>query len=88
MIGTARIGDLAGDALAFAGEALTLTLTRAFAPGAPIRVRLVIDGADFTVEARAIGSKRRDDGTFEVRVRLVNLSREDRLRLEATNATR
>ena len=67
-----------GEALAFAGEVLTCALPRAFAPGAPIELSVVAEGEAVALRAKSIGSKRRDDGRFEVRMRLVNLRREHR----------
>ena len=55
---------------------------RPHAPGAPIRTTVVLPDGPLSIDARSIGSKRRDDGTFDVRMRLINLRREDRLRLE------
>ncbi|MEM9193016.1 MAG: hypothetical protein AAGF12_27830 [Myxococcota bacterium] len=49
---------------------------RAFAPGAPLKLALSV--APHTVEAKSLGSKRRDDGDFDVRLRLVNLTRTNR----------
>ena len=72
-------GALAGTAESWTGEVLVVSSPRAFAPGAPLRVEL---GA-LTVEAKSLGSKKRDDGRFEVRLRAVNLRREQRLALDA-----
>lgn len=71
------------EALGLAGNVLTLHSPHAFAPGSPIRfnVRLGVDERCF--EGRTIGSKRADDEIFEVRMRFVNLRREDREALTA-----
>ena len=61
----------------FDGNLLILHSPRAYAPGAPIRFALVLE-EDHPVEGRTIGSKRIDDGVFEVRLRFVNLRRADR----------
>lgn len=83
-IGPARIeGGGEGLALAMAGEIITLSLPRAFAPGAPFRGAVVLDDREITLEGRTVGSRKTPSGAFEVRVRLVNLRREDRLRLAA-----
>ena len=82
MIGALRVegaGD--GSALHMAGEVITLRLARAFAPGAPLRGVVALDGLEIAIEGRTVGSRKTSDGTFEVRVRLVNLRREDRERL-------
>jgi len=77
-----------GETLAFAGEILELCLPRAFAPGAPVRFDLALPeiGEPLALAGRTIGSKRREDGRFHVRVRLTNLRREARLSLEALAA--
>ncbi len=67
-----------GTAISLDGEILRVVSPRAFAPGAPV---------EFTVEAmhlraKSRGSRRRDDGSFDVRLRLVDLRRDDRGRLE------
>ncbi|MBX3274149.1 MAG: hypothetical protein KF729_28035 [Sandaracinaceae bacterium] len=68
-----------GEALAFDGEeVLACALDRAFAPGAPIELALSAGEAALALRGKAIGSKRRLDGRFDVRVRLVSLRREDR----------
>lgn len=56
------------------GERLTFACARAFAPGEP----LVLHVEERRFDAKAMGSKRREDGAFDVRVRLVNLTRDDR----------
>ncbi len=82
MIGAVRVeGGGEGQALSVAGEVITLTLPRAFAPGAPFRGAVLLEEREIALEGRTVGSRKTPDGTFEVRVRLVNLRREDRLRL-------
>jgi hypothetical protein len=66
------------EARAFDGALLTLWSPRAFAPGAPILFTATTEGDARPFEGRAIGSKRVDDAGFEVRLRFVNLRREDR----------
>lgn len=56
------------------GERLTFACARAFAPGEPLVFQ--VEGRRF--DAKAMGSKRREDGAFDVKVRLVNLRRDDR----------
>lgn len=72
-------GGLAGTAESWDGAVLVVTSPRAFAPGAPVRLELGALG----VEGKALGSKKRDDGSFEVRLRAVNLRREQRAALDA-----
>jgi hypothetical protein len=66
----------------FEGNVLTLHSPKAFAPGSPISFDTGDDEPKRAFEGRTIGSKRIDNGTFEVRLRLVNLWREHRLFLE------
>jgi hypothetical protein len=72
-----------GEALRLEGEVLVTVLARAFAPGAPVSFRATIDGQAIRLQAKTIGSKKRDDGRFDVRLRLTNLRREHRARLVA-----
>lgn len=71
-----------GEAVRVDGEVLEAVLPRAFAPGAPARMELDGD-APIPIEGKTIGSKRRDDGRFDVRMRLINLRREHRAALES-----
>ena len=66
------------EATAIDGNLLTLLSPRAFAPGAPIRFSTVDFEVERSLEGRTLGSKRVDAGHFEVRMRFVNLRREDR----------
>lgn len=66
-----------GEATAIDGNLLTFLSPRAFAPGAPIHFS-TLGEAERSLEGRTIGSKRVEDGRFEVRMRFVNLRREDR----------
>lgn len=70
-------GDNA-EARTFDGSILTFLSPRAYAPGAPIRFSTTSGGAVRSFEGRAIGSKRVDDERFEVRMRFVNLRRDQR----------
>ena len=62
----------------FDGNLLILSSPRAFAPGSPIRFTATTADDVRSFEGRAIGSKRVDEAHFEVRMRFVNLRREDR----------
>lgn len=64
--------------LAFDGNLMTLMSPAAFAPGSPIRFSATGEHADRNFEGRALASKRLEGEQFEVRLRLVNLRREDR----------
>ncbi len=66
------------EARTFDGALLTFSSPRAFAPGAPIRFTTTSEGDVRSFEGRALGSKRVDDARFEVRMRFVNLRRDDR----------
>lgn len=63
------------------GEIVELVSPRAFAPGAPLGLRARDPEGPLELRAKSLGSKRREDGRFDVRVRLVNLRRADRERL-------
>lgn len=70
-------------ALRYAEGIMALRSPRAFAPGSPIGLSFVVDGATRALEGRTVGSKRLDDTAFEVRFRLVNLRKADRETLVA-----
>jgi len=71
-------GGEGAEARTFDGSQLSFLSPRAFAPGAPIRFTVTTGGAVRGFEGRAIASKRVDDARFEVRMRFVNLRRDDR----------
>ncbi len=72
-----------GVAEAYAEGVLALVAPRAYAPGAPMSFDVVVEAsAALSLAGRAIGSKRRDDGRFSVRIRLTNLRRAEREALE------
>ena len=73
--------------VSYAGGILAVIDVRAHAPGAPIRATLALPDGPLKVDGRSIGSKRREDGGYDVRMRLTNLRREDRVRLERLLAT-
>ena len=68
-----------GTLLEHQGLVLRLRSPKAFPPGQPLTLQLP---PDITLEARAIGSKRLDDESFELRVRLINLRKDAREALE------
>lgn len=74
--------------VAFDGHVLSVDSPRPFAPGAPVslagRTADGSEGSEHRLEGRTIGSRRREDGRFEVRLRLVNLRRATRLALMAS----
>jgi hypothetical protein len=89
-----------GEAVRFEAEVLHLILPRAFAPGAPLPLRAVLGdrgagdpgagdsgvGEPLELAGKTLGSKRREDGRFDVRARLVSLRRTDRERLASALA--
>jgi hypothetical protein len=72
-----------GEALRLEGEVLHTVIDRAFAPGAPLGITLAVGDASLALAVKTIGSKRRDDGRFDVRLRLTNVRREEREILKA-----
>ena len=58
----------------FDGRLLHLICPRALAPGQPAQIRVLLDPV-VELGARSQGSKKREDGSFDVRFRLVNLTR-------------
>jgi hypothetical protein len=86
-----RIGtELIGAAVGCGPEVITFLSPKAFPPGQPLELTL-FPGADnaLKLQARSIGSKLQADQRFEVRARLINLSRNAREQLSAafSNAT-
>jgi hypothetical protein len=71
-----EVEDARGEAVAFDGQFLSIRLPKAFAPGQPLVVKFADTGAPIRLEGRSVGSKRLDDGQFEVRLRLVSARRE------------
>ena len=73
-----------GHALSLEGEErILLTANRAFAPGTPMELTMKLDSGPLLLQAKSLGSKRRHDGLFDVRARLVTLRRADRDLLRA-----
>jgi hypothetical protein len=78
-----RIGaDVVGVAVSSDANHLLFYSPKAFPPGQPLELTLWPDTPEaFNVEARSLGSKLRDDRRFEVRSKVINLSRERREKL-------
>jgi hypothetical protein len=74
-----RIGGGEGELVGYAKNVLELVAPMAFAPGQPARFEV----GELALEGRSLGSRRREDGRFVVRFRLISLRREDREKLEA-----
>ncbi len=62
----------------FEGNILTFVSPRAFAPGAPIQFGAFVGDHHRAFEGRSLGSRRIEGDRFEVRMRFVNLRRDDR----------
>jgi hypothetical protein len=58
----------------FDGKLFELNGPRAFAPGNPLVIELAL-GSGHTLELKSIGSKKRDDGRFDIRARATTLTK-------------
>jgi hypothetical protein len=76
-------GDLLGRAVAHEGELLVAVVPKAFPPGKPLELTLQLDAVALPLVCRVIGSKLREDGAFDLRMRLTNLRRGAREQLRA-----
>ncbi|HEX7478981.1 MAG TPA: hypothetical protein VF331_14340 [Polyangiales bacterium] len=74
--------EWSGTTTACDGHVLWAVSPKAFPPGQPVELVLLLDDGELELATRAIGSKKRDDGHFELRVRLVNLRKQARERLD------
>jgi hypothetical protein len=73
-----------GEAVDFDGKVLSARAPRAFAPGMPLQmIACPSSDSPLRLQGKSIGSRRSAEGPFEVRIRLVNLRRADRERLES-----
>lgn len=79
--------DILCTVVAFDGKFLSLRSDQAFAPGQPLALAVTIGDSVQRVEGRSQGSKRADDGLFDVQLRPVNLRRQTREALEAAFAS-
>ncbi len=79
-------GGEAAAVVSFDGSVVAIVSPRAFAPGAPVTLTVTLEDGDVQVDGRSLGSKRRDEGGFDVRLRTVSLRREHRERLAAALA--
>lgn len=68
------------------GERMVLDSSRAFAPGSPVAMRAQIGDEGLALLAKTSGSKRTEDGTFTVDVRVINFSKVQRTKVEAALA--
>lgn len=74
------VGEIVGggpmEMTSYDGAEITLVATVALAPGKPVRLRVTVGETALELEAKSHGSKRREDGRFEVRLRPVSWRRE------------
>ncbi|MBK8173048.1 MAG: hypothetical protein IPK60_22320 [Sandaracinaceae bacterium] len=75
-----------GEVSSWDGSTMTVLASGPYAPGAPTRMKIHLETTAVDVEARAKDSKRVADGRFQVRLRVINLRREQ-LELLATLST-
>jgi len=80
-----RIGaELSAAAVSCGPEIFTFLSPKAFPPGQPLELTLFPDTENaIKLQARCIGSKLQADQRFEVRARMINLSRSARQQLNA-----
>lgn len=74
------------DLVHFAGDVVLFVSERAFAPGKPLNVHAAFPESEVPFQLKVVGSRRREDSRFDVRARIVNLSRDLRERLQRTFA--
>jgi hypothetical protein len=67
-----------GRALAYADGVLRMVCERAHPPGQPLSLTLRAPDGELTLQGKSAGSKRRQDGAFDVLLKLVSLRREQR----------
>lgn len=72
-----------GQAVAFDGAVIECVVSIPQAPGRPVEVVLQFADGPLTLRTRSRGSRRVDEGRFQVKLRPVALRREERTRLEA-----
>lgn len=74
--------DLSAAAVGCKGELFVMLSPKAFPPGQPLELTLFPGSENaLKLQVRCIGSKLQPDQRFEVRARLINLSRPARQRL-------
>ena len=59
----------------------------AFPPGRPLALDLIVSDETLPLQGKAAGSKRRDDGRYDVKIRLHTLRRDQRARLSTLSWT-
>jgi hypothetical protein len=74
-------------AVEWKSDVLSLICPNAFAPGQPVELKAAGEGgAVIALIGKSGGSKKREDGAFDVKLRLHSLRREQRAWLDATFA--
>jgi hypothetical protein len=71
-----------GRALAYADGVLRMVCERAHPTGQPLSLTLHAPGGELSLQGKSAGSKRRQDGRFDVQLKLVSLRREQRSALQ------
>ncbi len=83
-----KLGDGADvEVIGLQSEILALVASRAFAPGYPIELVGACNDVSLSFAGRTVDSKIREDGRFDVRLRLVNLRRGQRIAMSEHFAT-
>ena len=80
-------GDARAVGLDVQAEVLHLVAERAFPPGRPLALDLIVSDETLPLQGKAAGSKRRDDGRYAVKIRLHTLRRDQRARLSTLSWT-
>lgn len=73
-----ELADGDGEVVAFEGEWLSCVLSRAFAPGSPVSLKILLEAGPLAVRGKAARSRRLEDGRFAVKLRGVSLHRGQR----------
>jgi hypothetical protein len=82
-------GGAEGRALSYSSNlVLGLVAAQAYAPGQPLVFELRLGESWVSLSGKSQGSRARDEGGFELKVRLTNLRREARLALEQAFSAR
>ena len=78
-----RLGDEEGRVVSLVGEVLEIHASGSHPPGQPVEVVLRLPDGALALKAKSRGSRRLDAETFAVTLRLVELRRRDRARIES-----
>lgn len=86
MIATRFATGEEGEAVGFDGSVVELVCVGAYAPGQPVELVVLLPDGPLALRGKSRGSRRREDGRFDVRLRPGALRREERERLETAFA--